>query len=415
MANKFCSKCGKEVAAGKRFCGACGQPTGAPAVPTPIDASPVLQPAASACTKCGTTIPPGKRFCKQCGHPAGQLVPVTAEPRFGASAVAPVFVGSTCKQCGSALVPGKRFCKSCGHATDAPALVVPVNGNSAELRGPSITETKAFEIPPAVPVSEPAEIPLPAKEELPPIPANLTPVTEPNSTFHAPEEPATVWPSTWESVEPKSPVSPVPAAAFGSGISSTVPRRLLTLKVGIAIGIATAMLAVVAGWALYAHTHSNVSTTAKVPSESQPVTSTPAEQPSKPSPSVSGPSASTAPQSQPKASAPSPERSLPSKVSKDTAQPSAEIARRPEKELPSVPPTSVAPRSGLLHYQGPPVPFNGSVVFDHLPQARLKFNFDRQAWTLTIKGNPDGTKRVTMISQKAGYQANCDLGWEVAE
>jgi hypothetical protein len=74
-----------------------------------------------------------------------------------------------------------------------------------------------------------------------------------------------------------------------------------------------------------------------------------------------------------------------------------------------------AARSGILHYQGPPVPYNGVVVFDHLPQARLKFNFDRQAWTVTIKPNPDGTKRVTLISQKQGYQTNCDLGWEIVE
>jgi hypothetical protein len=76
---------------------------------------------------------------------------------------------------------------------------------------------------------------------------------------------------------------------------------------------------------------------------------------------------------------------------------------------------SAAAHSGILHYQGPPVPYNGIVVFDHLPQARLKFNFDRQAWTVTIKPNPDGTKRVTLISQKQGYQTNCDLSWEIVE
>jgi len=39
------------------------------------------------------------------------------------------------------------------------------------------------------------------------------------------------------------------------------------------------------------------------------------------------------------------------------------------------------------------VPYNGVVVFDHLPQARLKFVFNRQAWSLTLKPNPDGTKK----------------------
>jgi hypothetical protein len=61
------------------------------------------------------------------------------------------------------------------------------------------------------------------------------------------------------------------------------------------------------------------------------------------------------------------------------------------------------------------VPHNGTVVFDRLPRPRLRFNFDHQAWSLTIKVNPDGTKRVTMTSQRPGYQTNCDLGWEVTQ
>jgi len=55
------------------------------------------------------------------------------------------------------------------------------------------------------------------------------------------------------------------------------------------------------------------------------------------------------------------------------------------------------------------------VVFDNLPKARLKFTFDHQAWILTIKLNPDGTKRITLISQMPGYQTSCDLGWEIIE
>jgi hypothetical protein len=79
------------------------------------------------------------------------------------------------------------------------------------------------------------------------------------------------------------------------------------------------------------------------------------------------------------------------------------------------PSQSAAPRSGVLHYEGSPVPHNGTVVFDHLPQARLKFTFDHQVWSMTIKANPDGTKRVTMTSQASDYQTSCDLGWEVVE
>jgi hypothetical protein len=55
------------------------------------------------------------------------------------------------------------------------------------------------------------------------------------------------------------------------------------------------------------------------------------------------------------------------------------------------------------------------VVFDHLPQARLKFVFNHQAWSLTLKPNPDGTKKATLISVVPGYQTSCDLGWETIE
>ena len=61
------------------------------------------------------------------------------------------------------------------------------------------------------------------------------------------------------------------------------------------------------------------------------------------------------------------------------------------------------------------MPYNGVVVFDHLPQARLKFAFNRQAWSLTLKSNPDGTKKATLISLVPGYQTSCDLGWETIE
>jgi hypothetical protein len=69
----------------------------------------------------------------------------------------------------------------------------------------------------------------------------------------------------------------------------------------------------------------------------------------------------------------------------------------------------------VLHYQGPPVPRGGTVVFDNLPKARLKFTFDHAAWQLTIKPNPDGTKKVTLSSLAPGNQSRCDLGWEIVE
>lgn len=56
----ICSKCGNEVAEGKKFCGKCGNPMGAAA---PASAGGVI------CSKCGTPVTPGKKFCGKCGTP----------------------------------------------------------------------------------------------------------------------------------------------------------------------------------------------------------------------------------------------------------------------------------------------------------------------------------------------------------
>ena len=71
------------------------------------------------------------------------------------------------------------------------------------------------------------------------------------------------------------------------------------------------------------------------------------------------------------------------------------------------------PATGMLHYQGPPVPYGGTVVFDNLPKARLKFSFDPTAWRMVIRVNPDGTKKVILSSLKQGFQSTCDLGWQI--
>lgn len=56
----ICSKCGNEVAEGKKFCGKCGNPMGAAA---PASAGGVI------CSKCGAPVTPGKKFCGKCGSP----------------------------------------------------------------------------------------------------------------------------------------------------------------------------------------------------------------------------------------------------------------------------------------------------------------------------------------------------------
>lgn len=56
----ICSKCGNEVAEGKKFCGKCGNPMGGAA---PASAGGVI------CSKCGAPVTPGKKFCGKCGTP----------------------------------------------------------------------------------------------------------------------------------------------------------------------------------------------------------------------------------------------------------------------------------------------------------------------------------------------------------
>jgi hypothetical protein len=82
---------------------------------------------------------------------------------------------------------------------------------------------------------------------------------------------------------------------------------------------------------------------------------------------------------------------------------------------PGQPPPAQQPVTGMLHYQGPPVPYGGTVVFDNLPKARLKFSFDATAWRMVIRINPDGTKKVILSSLKQGFQTTCDLGWQIVD
>lgn len=62
----ICSKCGNEVAEGKKFCGKCGNPMGATA---PVSSSGVI------CSKCGAPVTPGKKFCGKCGTPVAGAQP----------------------------------------------------------------------------------------------------------------------------------------------------------------------------------------------------------------------------------------------------------------------------------------------------------------------------------------------------
>ena len=65
----ICSKCGNEVAEGKKFCGHCGNPM------SQASAAPVAKAGEVLCSKCGAPITPGKKFCGKCGTPVAAAAP----------------------------------------------------------------------------------------------------------------------------------------------------------------------------------------------------------------------------------------------------------------------------------------------------------------------------------------------------
>jgi hypothetical protein len=338
MANNFCSKCGKEVAAGKRFCGGCGH-------------------------------------------------------------AMPVAAAAVCLRCGAALVAGKKFCKQCGHAVGEVAVVA----ESAQVSVP-------------VPVAESTATPkLP--EAVAPVAAVFAPVEEPEIAFEAELTPESDSTSKWEFVDeteqPPAFSAETPYEPEQPAEPEIIPDAPSKTKLWLAIGVAAAvLLAAGGGWAWYAHAHPTASQGAEQVAIAPPPAAGMTVEPTKPPASTTtstGTSVVTAPINPPQ------------RVESDKPR---EIApeKRPDSHPPQVipPPVVALPqvaqgRSGVRHYNGPPVAHGGTVVFDNLPKARLKFTFDHTAWQLTIKPNPDGTKKVTLNSLAQGYQPRCDLGWEIVE
>jgi hypothetical protein len=92
-------------------------------------------------------------------------------------------------------------------------------------------------------------------------------------------------------------------------------------------------------------------------------------------------------------------------------QPPAQVSPAPV----SPPPAPAVPQSGVLHYSGPPIPFNGTVEFPDLPAERLKFSFDTSLWQLLIEKQPNGLKKLILRSKKQGSQTTCDGTWEIVK
>jgi outer membrane biosynthesis protein TonB len=87
-------------------------------------------------------------------------------------------------------------------------------------------------------------------------------------------------------------------------------------------------------------------------------------------------------------------------------------AAPPPKQAAAPPPAPAGQTSGNLH-AAVEVAQYGEVVFENLPQGRMRFTYDHSAWQPTIHRQPNGTQTLIMRSLKAGIQRVCDVQWEL--
>ena len=403
------------MVAGKRFCGGCGHAL-------PVMAAPLAE-AAAVCGHCGAALAPGKKFCRQCGFAVGGVA-VVAEaaqlpelaPVVDAKPVAEPVV-PVCGQCGAALVPEKKFCKQCDHAVDG---VAPVAG-PIQVSDPAPAAEIKVAAKEAEMVSPRESIPAPSAAE-----AEIA-LQRPASDSAAESRPvAETAPSavvTSDAILQAAPEAGPAFAPLAMPVSEPESVHQSKARMGLFIGLAAAvLLSACGGWVWYAHAHRSAPSQV-AQTQPAPIQPPAQEQVSTVAQVVKPPAAKALPAQQtPPQPAPSHSPSVPIHTQSPSWSSQA-IAAAPTPAFHAAPvsrpaqlPVQAAPaRSGVRHYEGPPIPHGGTVVFDNLPKARLKFNFNHAAWQLIIKPNPDGTKKVTLISLAQGYQSSCDLGWEVVE
>jgi hypothetical protein len=231
------------------------------------------------------------------------------------------------------------------------------------------------------------------------------------------------WIRSSESSEAQPTLAPSTIPEIASSMQPSTSRLGTRHRVAMIAFSATFMVLLGGGywgWRVYSHRSASLASVASVGAQ-QPTSVQPLER------ADSEVKDSVQPQGKPSPIDPEPPTSkvqppaAPAATTDDSSRKQASPIKLPAVAPPTV---SVVPRaagvpaaqrSGILHYQGPPVAYNGEVTFDHLPSGRLKFNFDRQVWLLTIKPNQDGTKRVILTSQAQQPQTNCDVGWEIVE
>jgi len=425
MASKFCAQCGMEITEGKKFCRGCGKPLSQPT--TAVEESISVKEADARAAVLRPTPPIGPET-EALGSVLPERVAIEAAielpPVKPVQAVVDANLGPRlCTQCGQPLVAGKRFCGKCGQPV---AAVAP-----SETPAPSSDSRSLYDA--AVPSQTAAPAPT-ASNEFSSAPPTLFDQPTATSPAWEPETPASV-------AFMPNPDSERIGTSWTARLRSISWHNASMLAGGCILVIVTAAIGL---WLHHRHTivgagASNlVIAGSAAPKSSEPVFATRTANPALAAPPAitSGgtsekPSAGKASETSQQVSpdrvqdqATASDRSLPTVVRPPVTQAHLEVPRnsaafsQDSSHPNSAPPLAKIPeppRNGVLHYNGPPVPYGGTVAFHNLSGGRLRFVFDHTSWQALISRQPDGTQTLTLRSIRHADQAQCDVQWEAVQ
>lgn len=380
------------------------------------------------CTQCGAENEDGKRFCRACGKslfPSGAPSKVASEPPATRS------TGKFCKSCGAPIPEGKPFCTRCGKVVELIAPPAP-HGREEPTAPEAFTVGSQFpngatQVNESRPVETDAVVVTTDAEETPQTQQADPPPAAPNPVLpDAPEYPRRYAIEEAVSAEerPKTTTSPIQ----------------LTLLIRTAVAVLIVVAVGASAWHYREHfgfrrdsrpqpsaTPSAAQSTLPATGGTNPVniptpsrinesaSPTPETQQSIPSASPTTSAALRGTTAHENTSAPSNSGPPPIKAPAEEIASTTTTTHVPTPAVAVVPNETVAtPRSGTLHYSGPPVQYGGIVVFSGLPAGRLRFSFDHQAWQPLISRQLDGSQTLRLRSLQHSAQLECNVHWEEA-
>lgn len=383
MASKFCRQCGHEVGEGKNFCAACGKPIAALAQP-----QSATDPAKKYCSKCGRPVVNGRRFCGGCGRPAAPSA-AASEPERVPIETALSSGSSSPTVCDASVAP-----------TASATLLESAEPNPIPEEPTLISGCAAHDFPPRPPAPRPG----PSTPSPLVISASSEPVAGPDS-ISTPSANRGFLSNRWVQVAAGVVVVALSTAgvlvykhhreARGVPPSPQTSPAAANSAPAATPGVAEPESARPAGSLPLRASDTDVHSSGAVPAPHPSIATPAVAVPPKPSPAVTKP---VVPQPRTEAL-----------VARDEIPVNSGVARASTPAL--VEPSH--PRSGTLHYAGSPVHFGEVVVFQNLPNQRLRFIYNRSGWQAFISRKSDGTQTLTLRSLLHTEQAQCDVQWEM--